>query len=34
LKASTAEEIERSFDAFLLQGANALLVASDPYFFG
>jgi putative ABC transport system substrate-binding protein len=34
LKASTEDEIEKAFEAFAQQGANALLVASDPYFFG
>jgi ABC-type uncharacterized transport system substrate-binding protein len=34
LKASTEQEIEKAFEAFVQQGANALLVASDPYFFG
>lgn len=34
LKASSEQEIERAFEAFVRQGANALLVASDPYFFG
>jgi putative ABC transport system substrate-binding protein len=34
LKASTEQEIENAFEAFVRQGANALLVASDPYFFG
>jgi putative ABC transport system substrate-binding protein len=34
LKASTEQEIEKAFEAFVQRGANALLVASDPYFFG
>jgi putative ABC transport system substrate-binding protein len=34
LKASTEPEIEKAFKEFVQQGANALLVASDPYFFG
>jgi ABC-type uncharacterized transport system substrate-binding protein len=34
LKASTEAEIEKAFGGFVQQGADALLVASDPYFFG
>jgi putative ABC transport system substrate-binding protein len=34
MKASTEQEIEDAFESFVQQGANALLVASDPYFFG
>jgi putative ABC transport system substrate-binding protein len=33
-KASNAQEIEAAFATFSQQGINALLVASDPYFFG
>ena len=33
-KASNEREIEAAFETFAQQQANALLVASDPYFFG
>jgi putative tryptophan/tyrosine transport system substrate-binding protein len=34
LKASNEQEIETAFEAFAQQGVDALLVGSDPYFYG